>query len=76
MVLIRRRVGGESTGLASPAAGSARQLGAGADGVVEGAVRRLLRRPPRRVLPPSPLPGDPQTVYVRRTCSGEDQDGR
>ncbi len=76
MVLIRRQVGEQSTGLASTAASSARQLGAGADGAVEGAVRRLLRRPPRRELPPSSLPGDPQTVYVRRTSSGEDQDGR
>jgi hypothetical protein len=76
MVLIRRQVGEQSTGLASTAASSARQLGAGADGAVEGAVRRLLRRPPRRELPPSPLPGDPQTVYVRRTSSGEDQDDR
>ena len=76
MVLIRRQVGEQSTGLANTATDSARQLGAGADGAVEGAVRRLLRRPPRRELPPSPLPGNPQTAYVRRTSSGEEQDGR
>ena len=75
MLLIRRQVGEQSTGLASTATSSARQFGAGADGAVEGAVRRLLRRPPRRELPPSSLPGDPQTVYVRRTSLGGDQDG-
>jgi hypothetical protein len=76
MVLIRRQVGEQSTGLAGTAVGGARQLGTVADGAVEGAVRRLLRRPSRRELPPSPLPEDPQTVYVRPTSSGEDQDGR
>lgn len=75
MMLIRRQVGEQSTGLVSTATSSARQFGAGADGAVEGAVRRLLRRPPRRELPPSSLPGDPQTVYVRRTSLGGAQDG-
>lgn len=75
MDLIRRQVAEQSTGLAGTAMGSARQLGAGADGAVEGAVRRMLRRQPRRDLPPSPLPADPQAAYSRRSSPGEEDDG-
>ena len=75
MVMIRRQVGEQSIGLASTATSSARQLGAGADGAIEGAVRRILRRQPRRELPPSPLPADPQVVYSRRPSAGEKDDG-
>ena len=75
MDLIRRQVAEQSTGLAGTAMDSARQLGVGADGTVEGAVRRVLRRQPRQELPPSPLPADPQAVYSRRTSPGEEDDG-
>lgn len=75
MDLIRRQIAEQSTGLAGTAVGGARQLSAGADGAVEGAVRRLLRRQPRRELPPSPLPGDPQRVYMERTSPGEEDNG-
>ena len=75
MALIRRQVVEQSTGLAETATHSARQLGAGADGAVEGVVRRILRRQPRRELPPSPLPADPQVVYSRRPSAGATDDG-
>lgn len=41
-----------------------RTLTATADHLVEGALRRLLRRTPRRALSPSPLEGQPQTMYA------------
>ena len=74
MALIRRQVVEQSTGLAETATDSARQLGAGADAAIESAVRRLLRRQPRRDLPPSSLPADPQRVYARQTSLGENDD--
>lgn len=75
MDLIRRQVAEQGTGLAGTAMDSARQLGVGADGAVESVVRRMLRRQPRRELPPSPLPADPQAAYSRRTSPGEDDGG-
>jgi hypothetical protein len=73
--LIRRQVAEQGAGLTDTAVGNVRQLGAGADDAIEGAVRRLLRRKPRRELPPSSLAGDPQRVYVPGTLSGESDDG-
>jgi hypothetical protein len=73
--LIRRQVAEQGAGLTGTAVGNVRQLGAGADDAIEGAVRRLLRRKPRRELPPSSLAGDPQRVYVAGTPSGESDDG-
>jgi hypothetical protein len=40
-----------------------RQVTTTADYVVEGVLRRLLRRPSRQALPPSPLEGKPQEMY-------------
>jgi hypothetical protein len=56
-------IGGQTAGLATVVRDNARQLGMTSDDVVEGLLRRLLRRTPRRELPPSPLAGESQTMY-------------
>jgi hypothetical protein len=61
---IQQIVGQQSVELAGTMMDSARQLSAGADSRAEGLVRRLFRRRPRRELPPSPLAGKPQTMYL------------
>ena len=61
--LVAEIVGQKSVGLATVMADNARTLTATGDDVVEHVLRRLLRRPPRRVLPPSPVEGKPQTMY-------------
>ena len=60
---VQQILGQQGAGLASTVGGNARQLTARGDYVVEGVVRRILRRPSRRELPPSPLAGVPQTMY-------------
>jgi hypothetical protein len=65
--LIAEVVGTKSVGLATVMADNARTLTATGDYVAEGALRRLLRRTPRRELPPSPIEGQPQTMYARET---------
>jgi hypothetical protein len=60
---IERVVAGQGVGLGGTMMGSARHLGVSADDATEGLVRRLLRRKPRRELPPSPLAGKPLTMY-------------
>ena len=72
---LQRIVAGQGVSLAGTAVDSARQLGVGADGALEGAVRRLLGRTSRRELPPSAIPGDPQRVYLRQPKYGENDDG-
>jgi hypothetical protein len=61
--MLTQVVGGQSVGLASMMRDNARQLGLTSDDAVEGILRRLLRRTPRRALPPSPLAGKAQTMY-------------
>lgn len=65
--LIAEVIGQKSVGLATVMADNARTLTATGDYVVEGVVRRLLRRTPRQALPPSPIKGQPQTMYLRGT---------
>ncbi len=75
--LIAELIGQKSVGLATVVADNARSLTATGDYVAEGALRRLLRRTPRRALPPSPIEGQPQTMYLRGTRVEEvDSDGR
>ena len=60
---IREVIGGQSVNLAVSMRDNARQLTVASDGRAEDLVRRVLRRPPRRVLPESPLAGESQTMY-------------
>jgi hypothetical protein len=59
---------GQSVGLATAMRDNARQLTASSDGLAEAVARRILRRPPRQELPPSPLAGKPQTMYAPETA--------
>jgi hypothetical protein len=61
--LIQDQLSQQATGLTGVVADNARDLTVIADGVLEAVVRRLLRRTPRRLLAPSPLVGQPQTMY-------------
>lgn len=73
--LVAEIVGQKSVGLATVMADNARTLTATGDEIAEGVLRRLLRRTPRGLLPPSPIEGKPQTMYrpeVRE--EGGDQD--
>lgn len=75
--LIGDIVGQKSVGLAAVMADNTRSLTATGDYVLEGLVRRLLRRAPRQSLPPSPVEGQPQTMYRSRALPQEvDQDDR
>jgi hypothetical protein len=65
--LIAELVGQKSAGLATVVVDNTRSLTAMADDVTEGVLRRLLRRRPRRALPPSPLEGKPQRMYAPET---------
>ena len=62
--LIMELVGQKSVSFASSLVDNVRTLTATADDALEGVLRKLLRRTPRRALPPSPLEGQPQTMYV------------
>jgi hypothetical protein len=73
---IERVLVGQGSSLTGTAMGSARQLGTSADDLAEGIVRQLLRRKPRRELPPSPLAGLPLTMYEpRNPAEGAQEDG-
>ncbi len=73
--LVAEIVGQKSVGLATVMADNARTLSATGDEIAEGALRRLLRRTPRRLLPPSPIEGRPQTMYRSEVREeGGDQD--
>jgi hypothetical protein len=61
--LIQDMIGQQSVGLAGVVMDNTRQVTTTADYVVEGVLRRLLRRPSRQALPPSPLEGKPQEMY-------------
>ncbi len=60
---IQQMIGQQSVGMAGMVRDNARRVGVAGDGVVEGVVRRLLGRKPRRELPPSPLLGQRQDMY-------------
>lgn len=66
---IRDLVGQQSMGLAGVVSDNARKASTTGDDLVESAIRRLLRKKPRRELPPSPLEGAPQTMYEPETES-------
>ena len=72
--LIMELVGQKSVGFASSLMDNLRMLTATADYALEGVQRKLLRRKPRRELPPSILEGKPQTMYspVRLEEVGQD----
>jgi hypothetical protein len=73
--LVGEIVGQKSVGLATVMADNARSLSATGDDVAEGVLRQLLRRSPRRLLPPSPVQGKPQTMYRSEVPSeGGDRD--
>jgi hypothetical protein len=56
-------IGGQSAGLAGMVADNAREMSASGDDAAERLVRRILRRRAREDLPPSPIAGQPQTMY-------------
>jgi len=75
--LVAEVVGQKSVGLATVMADNARTVTATGDEVAENILRRLLRRPPRQLLPPSPVEGKPQTMYRPEVrTEGGDQDDR
>jgi hypothetical protein len=62
--LIMELVGQKSVSYATSLVDNVRTLTATADDALEGVLRKLLRRMPRRALQPSPLEGQPQTMYA------------
>jgi len=64
--LIKELVGHKSASFTASIVENMRTLTVTADDVVEGVLRRLLRRPLRQALPPSPIEGQPQTMYASR----------
>lgn len=56
-------IGGQGASLAGVLADNARELSATGDDTAERLVRRILRRKGRQDLPPSPIAGQPQTMY-------------
>ena len=50
--------------MATSAVDNARSVALTADDAAEGLLRWLLRRIPRKDLPPSPVEGQPQTMYT------------
>jgi hypothetical protein len=64
--VITQQVGEQGMGLANLVTNNTRSAGASGDLRAEQVVRRILRRTPRRQLPPSPLLGKPQTMYTPR----------
>lgn len=61
---VRDLVGQQSMGLATVVVDNTRSVAVTADDVTENLLRRILRRPPRQALPPSPVEGQPQTMYA------------
>ena len=70
--LIRTQLTMQSAGLADEVSGSARDLSYSADNLIEAIFRRILRRRPRRDLPPSPLEGIPQVMYAPTAVGGDE----
>jgi hypothetical protein len=61
---VQDMVGQQGMGMATSVADNARSVTLTADDAAEGLLRWLFRRTPRRELPPSPVEGQPQTMYV------------
>ena len=57
-------VGQQGVGMATSVVDNARSVALTADEAAEGLLRWLFRRTPRRDLPPSPVAGQPQTMYA------------
>lgn len=64
--LIKDLVSGKSASFTASIVENVRTVTVTADDAVEGVLRRLLRRAPRGALPPSPIEGQPQTMYSAR----------
>jgi len=60
---VQQLIGRQSIGMAGMVRDNARRVSVVGDAAVEGVVRRILRRKPRRDLPPSPLAGKRQDMY-------------
>jgi hypothetical protein len=56
-------IGQQGVGMATSVMENARSVTLTADDAAEGLLRWLLRRTPRRELPPSPVEGQPQNMY-------------
>jgi hypothetical protein len=69
--MIAEIVSQKSVGFATVMADNTRTLTATADDLTDALLRRLLRRTPRRELPPSPIEGKPQTMYRSDTFAEE-----
>lgn len=63
---ITELIGGQGAGLAGVVAENAREMTAKGDDTAERLIRRILRRTARQDLPPSPIAGQPQTMYSPR----------
>jgi hypothetical protein len=74
--LVSEQIGAQGLGLAGTVVDGGRQISSSADGLLEGLIRRVLRRKPRRELPPSPLAGLPQTMYETPIAIGVDDNDR
>jgi hypothetical protein len=72
--LIRTQIGEQSVGLANMMIDNSRRISVGADNILEGVIRRLLRLTRRADLPGSPLRGKPQTMYMRESIDVPSQD--
>jgi hypothetical protein len=70
--LIKDMIGQQSVGLAGVVTDNARSVTVAGDYLIEGVARRLLRRKGRRELPPSPLAGEPQTMYTADALEPEE----
>jgi hypothetical protein len=57
-------VGQQGVGMAASVVDNARSVAVTADEAADGLLRWLFRRTPRRELPPSPVLGQPQTMYA------------
>jgi hypothetical protein len=74
--MARDIIAGQGAGLAGAVRDNTRQATVTGDSVLERIVRRLLRMTPRDQLPPSPLEGQPQTMYAPDTLvQAEEDDG-
>lgn len=62
--MVRDVIGGQGVGLAELARDNARQATVTGDDALENIFRRILRMTPRDQLSPSPLAGQPQTMYA------------
>jgi hypothetical protein len=62
-IFVQELIGQQGVGLATSMVDNARSVTLTADDTAEALLRWLMRRKPRRELPPSPVEGQPQTMY-------------